>query len=70
LPACQRPSANGFANSGFVIGRDRAREDVRSRGNLIADHVRVDPQRDRWIDVARASRHDMHEQPASSRVVA
>ena len=55
--------ANGFANSRTLTGRDRAREDVRRRGDLIADHVRVDPQRHRWVSMSQAGRHHMHRHP-------
>ena len=31
---------------------------------LIPDHVRVDPQRHRWVSMSQASRHHMHRHPA------
>jgi hypothetical protein len=69
LRACQlrafRPRrsgllANGFANSNRAADLDRARKDIRSLGDLIPDHVGVDPQCDGRIGMAQACGHDMY----------
>ena len=62
-PRSSGPLANGFANSGRITGLDRAGEDVRRRGDLLPDHVRVDPQRHRRVSMSQASRDHMHRHP-------
>src|SRR5262249_31135486 len=44
--------ANGFANSSASSRRYRPREDVGCFGDLLADHVSIDPQCDRRIGMA------------------
>jgi len=62
--------ANGFANSSVSSRRYRPRDDIGCLGDLLADHVSVDPQRDRRIGMAQPGRDHMDRHPAISRVVA